>query len=123
MLIWVVAQVADQASEAGVVTIVALLAAIGGLISGVGGVVLQRRSQTTTARKDYVDGSLAALQRVIDQQAVEDIRLRALSEERLQRIDVLEDELVEVHTELAVWRKRCDDCLKRVERLEGEQQI
>ncbi len=116
--LWLVGQAASSASEAGAVTIIALIAAFGGLVSGVGGVVLQRRRDSGVARKDYVEGSLAALQANIDQQATEDTRLRALNEQRLKRIDALEDELAEVHAELARCRKKCDDCLKRVGRLE-----
>ncbi len=110
--------VLNAASEAGAVTIVALVAAVGGLISGVGGVVLQRRRDSTVARKDYVDGALAAQQAIIDLQAKEDTRLRGLNESRIVRIEALGDEITELHAALAACRKRCEDCLKRVAKLE-----
>ncbi len=102
-------------------TIIAVSGVVGGLFSTAGGFLLQRRRDSTVARKDYVDGALAAQQAIIDSYAVEDTRLRALNEKRLQRIDVLEEELAEVHAELARCRKKCDDALKRVGRLERDE--
>ncbi|HXH35005.1 MAG TPA: hypothetical protein VNJ54_11400 [Plantibacter sp.] len=116
---WMIGQVVAATAGTGLVTVAALVAAVGGLASGVGGVVLQRRRDTTTARKDYVDGSLAALQAIIDRFTVEDTRLRALNEERLKRIDTLEDEVTEGRALLAACLKKCNDCLKRISRWNG----
>ncbi len=105
-------------AESSVVTATALVLAVGGIVSGVGGVVIQRRNAATSADVSYVDRNLAAMQRIIDLQAVEDKRLRATNEERLKRIDTLEDELAAVTAELATVRAECDDCLKRVRTIE-----
>ncbi|MDQ3222199.1 MAG: hypothetical protein M3Q75_01800 [Gemmatimonadota bacterium] len=107
--------------EAGAVTVVALLGSCAGLIGAAGTYALQRRDAKRNVHKDYVDANFAVQQGVIEMLRTEDTRLRALNEQRLDQIETLEDEIVELHGELTRCRKKCDDCLKRVTKLEREQ--
>ncbi len=108
-------------AEAGAVTVVALITACGGIVGTAGTYALQRRDAKRNVHKDYVDDNFRVQQGVIGMLRTEDTRLRALNEQRLDEIETLEDEIAELQAELTRCRKKCDDCLKRIAKLEREQ--
>lgn len=87
-----------------VTALVALIAGISGAITGIGAVVVQRRDVRTKADTSYVDMNLRAMQALVDNTVANEARLQ--EENRKLRED------------LTACEKRCDECLRRINRLE-----
>jgi hypothetical protein len=94
-------------------TLVALLAGIGGTITGIGALVVQHRNARNVASQGYVDQNLAAMQAVIALHEKEAERLRNADAEKRQTI-------LELRDELATVRQECETCMRRLTVLEGK---
>ncbi len=85
-------------------SVIAIIAGVGGAITGVGAVIVQHREARTKADTGYVDANLRAMQAIVDMQGAENVRLR--------------DELEATRTRLADCERRCQECLVKISRLE-----